>query len=734
MNMNNKELLKVELDKRNAFTTPLPDWINELVDTIPNDRIDKKMRLTIAISELILFASQFRRNILHFNGSLIPINAITFCISASGTGKDSSISTLKKSFNKAYARIQEKRIDLAKQRAKDICKDKGLDESKYMTFYEDPPSLSVSTSTNEGFIQHLNELDCDGIGSASIYSGEIGAELASSTTIMDNIKLLSELYDEGKKEVKMLKDKSKQSKEIKNLPVHALFMGSPENILYDSTVKNKFKTEFETKLARRSFFSFSMETPKQKEYSNIADFLNDKMKQEDKARDLIDRFNDQFESVAIHQLTRLGECIKMSDEVRQLCTLYKGYNEECSEEIKTQYKTTKLVVKHLYWKALKLSGALALIKGRDEILAKDYTEAISFVEMLNKDMENFDKEMNKEPYEVFANMCHKELDEDNRCFTDVHTLKKMGFITGSTDIAKKTKDLASLASSYDKTGIYRATEKGIEYSKFVEVSTCGISFLKCKGTKAQRANLCAKGFKYETMEFNQIRGILEDDFVYCPYKFEDGIRSKEKIIGGIKWLALDVDNSDYTDEQMHEILKPYNHHIARTSDPDNAYKFRILLELDSIVHLDDKQYKSFILSVADYIGKIKIDVLPRAQIFFSYANRNILSYTDGKPLATRDHLLYSYSGKEYTNFSTLSTAEKKAKLADEITTFSYAFEAQDGEGSLMLYRAAKHARDLGMSQDGVISLLERINDYWVSPMPSDRFENTIIKQVKSWSF
>ena len=68
-----------------------------------------------------------------------------------------------------------------------------------------------------------------------------------------------ELINERSKEVKIIKARENQSKEVKNLPVSALFMGSQDNLLYDDAIKRKFKTEFTTKLARRSFFIFANE-------------------------------------------------------------------------------------------------------------------------------------------------------------------------------------------------------------------------------------------------------------------------------------------------------------------------------------------------------------------------------------------------------------------------------------------------------------------------------------------
>ncbi|WP_338438966.1 hypothetical protein CVIC9261_06335 [Campylobacter vicugnae] len=101
----------------------------------------------------------------------------------------------------------------------------------YEKFYEKPMPLFVAPSTNEGFIQYLNELDRSGIGSGFILSGEFGAELLTSPTIIANLQLLAELYDEGKKEVKVLKDKEKQSDEIK-ICQYLLYLWEVQKISY----------------------------------------------------------------------------------------------------------------------------------------------------------------------------------------------------------------------------------------------------------------------------------------------------------------------------------------------------------------------------------------------------------------------------------------------------------------------------------------------------------------------
>ena len=168
-------LIKNELSAQGVFTTKIPTILEELAKAIPNSSIPHRMKLTLAVSELILFASQFRRNIVHWNGSQIPINAITFTLAKSGAGKDSSVSALRKCFNTSYEKFDEKRKIYAKIAAIKAAAEAGESNpnsiSTYRNYYCEPNTLFASPSTVEGFIQHLNELDVAGLGSGFIYSG-----------------------------------------------------------------------------------------------------------------------------------------------------------------------------------------------------------------------------------------------------------------------------------------------------------------------------------------------------------------------------------------------------------------------------------------------------------------------------------------------------------------------------------------------------------------------------------
>lgn len=732
---NTLSLLKERLDKEGLFNTELPELLQTLTETVVA-HLPEKMKLTLAVSEIVLFTSQYRKNIKHWNGSLIPINAITFCLAKSGAAKDSSVKMIRKCFKPAYNKLHELKLKESENLAIQTAIEEGEKTPyKWQTYkkYHIPPNpLVTAPSTVEGFIQHLNDVDKLGIGAGFMYTGEFGSELASNSTFTDNIRLLAELYDEGTKEVKVLKDRNSQSQEIENFPVSALFIGSQDNLLLDENVKRKFKTEFTTKLARRSFFNFNKKEVPQKAYKNLDEMLADEKERELKSA-RVREIAEEYITELHEYLSRQQEpFIKVADEVIDLFILYKKYNENLAETMEHQLQISKLARQHLQWKALKLSGAFALIKGDFTITAQEYKEAATFTEMLHEDIIEFEKELSKEPYEMFVDYVHNYIGGSDSMFVDVYTLKKLGYLPSSTNLIPKIKDFSLLVSSCDPKGIYTPKENGINFQKIQKNDEIGIAFLRVSGNKADRKRRCATGYEYGYITFKELADVLEEDLAFCPFEFKDGVRGKENLLGTTRWIALDIDKKYIKDEEAHILLEDINHHIARTSDPDNPYKFRLLLELDSEIDVPDNEWKYFLESISMELG-IGLDLLPKSQIFYSYAGRNILSVTDEKPLSVKEHLINaSHRALSKEKEKPKSKKQKSDLLSNRRETFNAAYEAKDGEGSRKLVWAAKYAIELGADYEEVVEIVSEINEYWVHPLEETRFQNTIIKQIKRW--
>lgn len=727
-------LLEKELHKHKVFSTSLPNIVEQLAGTI-TAKIPHRMKLTLAVHELVVFTTQFRRNLLHWNKSSIPTNAISFCLAKSGANKDSSVKAIKKCFDPSYKKIQDLQVTKNEELAQKTALENGDDNperwSTYKEYIKPLNPLVVAPSTVEGFIQYLNDIDELGVSSGNMFSGEFGSELASNSSMVDNIRLLSEIYDEGTKEVKVLKDRTNQSKEIKNLPVSALMISSYDNILFDDNIKRKFKTEFTTKLARRTFFNFPSEKVEKPVYDTVAELLKEERETELVAVQNREVAIQEISEVCDYQLKQVGKHIEVDDAVVDLFLLYKRYNEEKADTMEYQLQISKLSRQHLQWKALKLSGVFACMRCSDIVEAIDYKQAVTYTELLHNDIILFEKELSKEPYEMFVDYVQAYIGNEPDIFVDSNTLKKLGYLTGTGTLSNKLHELATMSSTYDKGGVYTAKKDGVFCRRLVKQSSVWVSYVEVPHSKEDRKNKCSKGYVYEDYKFEDLADMLTQDLAYTPFKFKNGIRNADNLEGTTNWVALDVDISVLDDEDVHFMLSDINHHIARTSDPDNPNKFRVLVELDNVVDVPYDEWVHFIQSIAEELA-LDVDMLPKSQIFYSFEGRKVLSVTDGEPIKVKEHVAKASDRASKGKPKALTKAVKSSLLGNRRETFSQAYEAKDGEGSRKLIWAAKYARELGADKEEILDIVTEINDFWTFPMDSARFNTTIIKQIESW--
>ena len=567
--------------------------------------------------------------------------------------------------------------------------------------------------------------------------------------MLEIIKVVSEIFDTGDKETVYTKGKEFRSKEIVAMPLSALFVGSPKYIMYDYAVKKKFLIAFESKLARRSFFWYVPKAiPKP---DNIS--LKEALKLERTLSDQANRFKEQVSAGAVavvnYHIKKGNELIQIDGEVQDLFNMYKIYNDRLSDTISHKLPLSKLIRKHLQWKALKLAGAFCILQKEDTVTTEHYLSAIRLCEKLDPGMLTFEKDLFKEQYEVLSDYMQNNA-VDGKMSMTLHELKKSGYLSAQGSPTSKMKELVHLASSYDPNGIYKSDTDGIYYEQIVKVDGLTVSYLPVDNSRIEHAvrsgneaaiakekeavaKSAVSNFIPVTVNFSDLSNLLLDDNAYSPFLFRDNTRGKDNIISGAKFIVLDIDKSNITYQEAHFILQDINHHIAQTSNSANPFKFRILIELDSVVEVPAQVWKHFYTSIATSLS-FKVDVLPQSQIFYSYKDREVLSVTDKHPIEVRDHLMLAYdkvAEKASTLEKPLTTPQKKALLDDKLTTFSYAFGCTEN-GSLNLIKAAKHARDLGMPKDDIISLMFEISNYWAYPMDEDRINNTIVSQILRW--
>ena len=730
--MDTKKLLGDYIDARTAKVDAYPDIVRKGMDTIQGN-IPFKLKLAITLSELITFSSHLRKPIKLHDGTIVPTNAIIFALAGSGLSKDKSLNAVRKSLSFGYSQIEDQRKDFARKKAESAASYEGDKPDDWAKYYIAPKPLQTGLGTVEGLMHHFADIAENTTGAGSIMSSEIGSELQNNGSMVDIIKTISIAYDLGNIPPKIVKSHENQTSEIKGLPINALFFGSHEALLYDNQIKAKFRLVFNTQLARRSIFTFTPEAPEKLRINSVDELYALREAERERVCVAQEELN-TITSELVDETTTTP--LTVSNNAMKLFDVYLEHNALVSDEMPNKFPISKLSRRHKQWLALKLAGNYAILCGSEHINEEYYSYAINTIELLSSDLSNFEYELVKEPYEQLSDLCKMNAENGEFVLT-LHELRKLSYVTGTGSSRSKVEELCTLAGSYDSEGSYFLNDGGILYKKLVKTNVVGVSYkifedLKLKGSalKDYMNRNSTDGYSFFETDFEDLENLLNENAIYSCFQFRDGIHSKEHLFGGTKFAILDIDKSVITDTEAHALLEEYNHFIARTSDADNEFKFRIIVELDAIVDVDAITWKAFIQEIANELGLI-VDPIPQSQIVLAYKDRNVLKQLEGKSLKSKvllDRAAISIKDRPKLP-STLPPKEKTSKLADPRTTFSWAFECEAGERSNKIYRALKYAVDLGADMDYVENLANEINNYISHPMDENRLKRTLIVPI-----
>ncbi|RLA58187.1 MAG: hypothetical protein DRQ78_12480, partial [Epsilonproteobacteria bacterium] len=364
------------------------------------------MSSLIAMYTMSNFVSQFQYK-FRLGNSKIPTNMVGFLLAGSGASKDSTVSAQSKAMDPGYLVIEQHRrneaIETAKNRA---AAEEGDDGSgNHMKYFKDPLPLEVSISTVEGLTHRLNHFAKDGIGMPAIYVGELGSELQTNPNMADNIRLISELFDEGNKKSKAIKDNERQDAEVKSMGMNALFVGSEDNIILDKAVSTKFKTEFITKLARRSIFVYPSKSEFEECIVSYADYDDMVVKQEafeDMANEGKAFIGSASNDIANSLLESEDRIIDIDEDALQAFKDYKMYTNSLGNGMDYIHKSVQLEQLHRSWKMLKLASVYALWDLSDSISMKHVEEAIYYCEKIGSYLESYEEYEQKEAYELLC--------------------------------------------------------------------------------------------------------------------------------------------------------------------------------------------------------------------------------------------------------------------------------------------------------------------------------------------
>ena len=520
-----------------------------MVKSIPGD-VPKNLALSIAISEASAFVTSWRNSILlNTPGTklktLVPTNSYIFSLSPSGVSKDRTKNTLTKLLAGGYAELDKLiKLDLI-DRAKQLAIDSDDEEANFYQYMQVPIDPAFKFGTAPGVSKKISDIgNKQSFGSPILVSSEIGQDLsARGDELIKTFTILSDLYDLGTVKFDTLKTEEARVDPVTNLPVNFLVFGSEKGILMDSANKKKFKSFFNQQLARRCLFSFTTHLKKEPLARTIEERKAKRHEITEITGDYYDEIYNIFSDLGSWMPNNIN--LTVSEEADNIFEEYKNYNELLSDTMEPNFPISKLARAHKQWLALKLSGIYAMLDKSIIIEVRHYIDAINTVELLAPDLERFELELDKEPYEILDSYCRNNTIE-GYFHISLHQLKKLNFIEGKTGIESRLKELVVLLNDFSTEGIYSIEGSILNYEETISTEVVGVSLLAVDTSSIQNAVANKKSkdiisqlkqelswtaiYGYDFVEkdpegndlrFEDYKYLLEDDYAYTPFKLKE---------------------------------------------------------------------------------------------------------------------------------------------------------------------------------------------------------------------
>ena len=692
----------------------------ELVDILcaktgSDDRSFFRVMIAYKFAEM---STNMRATVAYAGTTGIPTNMYALDLAPSGYSKNASMNLLEKNIFRGF---KQSFMDTAMKEITDINHNMlaadlevimGIEASealrKIQKEYTSLPKYlySFGSSTPEGFKAMRAKLSMSGIGATSNVIDEIGSNLEGSQETM-TVQL--EAYDMGDSKQKLIKVDS-NSDMRGSVPSNLFAFGTQSKLLDGCSVEKRFFDMLETGYARRFIVGFvesshrGTELTPEEIYDSVMNPLVDTK---------LVLYNKQFEKLA--DISKYNQEFTMSKDVT---IKLMGYRLECdkrADALKEHEEILKAVIKHSYWRALKIAGAYAFVDELSEITEDIIDNAIALCE---DGIRAFSALMKREkPYVRLA----KYISDIDKKVTQVDLIEDLVFYRGSESQKREMMNLA-VAYGYSNNIIIKRTIKDeIEFLEGERLKEVDINNLSCSWSKD-----ITEGYKLGSSKFHNLHQLVSGDgFHYCAHNFTDGYRKKDNAIKGFDLLILDVDSGLHIDI-CKTLLKDYTYLISTTKrhqTTGHGDRFRIIMPMSHRLELDADEYSRFMQNVFDWLpfdsDEQTKDISRKWQ-----SHKGDYWYNTGKQIDVLPFIPDTPKETTYKNRSNKYTGVENLQrwFLINVKEDEYGRNNMCRDYALALF-------DDGMSSDNIRHSVHSFNDKLNEPLSQSELESTVMKTV-----
>jgi len=477
----------------------------ELVDimcakTGSDDRSFFRVMVAYKFAEM---ATNMRATVEYAGTTGIPTNMYALDLAPSGYSKNASMNLLEKEiFNgfkdefmiKAMPEIKDSNLISL---AADYELIMGIEANEALrTIQKEYTGLpkylySFGSSTPEGFKAMRAKLSMANVGSTSNVIDEIGSNLQGNQETM-TVQL--EAYDMGQSKQKLIKVDS-NSDMRGSVPSNLFAFGTQSKLLDGCTVEKQFFDMLETGYARRFIVGFVENSVRETEITaeEMYDMVMNPM------IDLsLKTHSAYYKDLADVSLNNIA--ITMSKDVTMRLMAYRIECDKIADNLKEHEEILKAVIKHSYWRALKIAGSYAFVDRESEITEEILDNAIALSE---DGIRAFRAMLKREkPYEKLA----KYVADVGKKVTQVDLVEDLVFYRGSET---QKRDLMNLAVAYGYNNnmiIKRTIKDGIEFLEGERLQEVDLDAISCSWSKD-----ITEGYKVATSGFTKLHQLVSEE-------------------------------------------------------------------------------------------------------------------------------------------------------------------------------------------------------------------------------
>src|SRR5690606_32829371 len=279
------------------------------------------------------------------------------------------------------------------------------------------------------------------------------------------------------------------------------------------------------------------------------------------------------------------------DDVGIKLVEYKAACEFAADLLPEHDDIRKAELSHRYFKALKLAGAYAFVDQSSQVTMDHLLSAIKLVEESGNAFQSIlTREKSYMKLARYIAECGTEV-------THADLNEALRFYKSSTAARNEMMTLATAWGYRQHIIIKKRFADGIEFFTGETLKKTDLDRLI-----VSYSNHFAYHYEGEEAPFEELHNLMTlDDYHWSNHYFKDKHRKEENAFPGFNMVVIDVDGG-ISMETVHELMKDYTFMTYTTKrHTDTEHRFRLILPINYVLHLDSDEYKEFMNSVMDWL-------------------------------------------------------------------------------------------------------------------------------------